>query len=103
MKKWKNYLLSILAVAGFVACSDDDPGMAPVIDGKDVSVEIKRDTADVYKISLPITSEEGLSKVSLIDNATNKAIDGANFFSLIPNKHTLTLTISTLPRIQITR
>lgn len=54
MKKWKNYLLSIMAVAGFVACSDDDPGLAPVIDGTDLSIELKRDTADVYKISVPI-------------------------------------------------
>ena len=96
MKKWKNYLLSILAVAGFVACSDDDPGMAPVIDGKDVSVEIKRDTADVYKISLPITSEEGLSKVSLIDNATNKAIDEQTSFSN-PNNHTYTYDFDLTP------
>lgn len=27
MKKMKNYLLALLAVAGFIACSDDDPGM----------------------------------------------------------------------------
>lgn len=88
--------MSILAVAGFVACSDDDPGMAPVIDGKDVSVEIKRDTADVYKISLPITSEEGLSKVSLIDNATNKAIDEQTSFSN-PNNHTYTYDFDLTP------
>lgn len=96
MKKWKNYLLSILAVAGFVACSDDDPGMPPVVDGNDVSVEIKRDTADVYKISLPITSEEGLSKVSLIDNATNKAIDEQTSFSN-PNNHTYTYDFDLTP------
>lgn len=96
MKKWKNYLLSILAVSGFVACSDDDPGMAPVIDGKDVSIEIKRDTADVYKISLPITSEEGLAKVSLVDNATNKAIDEQTSFSN-PNNHTYTYDFDLTP------
>lgn len=96
MKKWKNYLLSILAVAGFVACSDDDTGMPPVVDGNDVSIEIKRDTADVYKISLPITSEEGLSKVSLIDNATNKAIDEQTSFSN-PNNHTYTYDFDLTP------
>ncbi|MEY8594174.1 hypothetical protein AALK14_22285 [Butyricimonas hominis] len=96
MKKWKNYLLSILAVAGCVACSDDDPGMPPVIDGNDVSLEIKRDTADVYRISLPITSEEGLAKVSLIDNATNKTINEQTSFSN-PNNHTYTYDFDLTP------
>lgn len=87
MKKWKNYLLSIMAVAGFVACSDDDPGLAPVIDGTDLSIELKRDTADVYKISVPIKSEEGLVKVSLVDNSNNNAIDEQTSFSN-PNDYT---------------
>lgn len=87
MKKWKNYLLSIMAIAGFVACSDDDPGLAPVIDGTDLSIELKRDTADIYKISVLITSEEGLAKVSLIDNSNNNAIDEQTSFSN-PNNYT---------------
>lgn len=96
MKNWKNYLLTILAVAGYVACSDDDPGMPPVIDGNDVSVELKRDTADIYKISLPITSEEGLAKVSLIDNATNKTIDEQTSFPN-PNDYTYTYDFDLTP------
>lgn len=87
MKRLKNYLLSLIAIAGFVACSDDDPGLAPVVNGGDVNIELKRDTADVYKISVPITSEEGLAKVSLINNADNKTIDEQTSFSN-PNNYT---------------
>ena len=75
MKRLKSYLLSLVAIAGFIACSDDDPGMAPVIDGSEVNIELKRDTADTYRISLPITSEEGLAKVALIDNATKSHLE----------------------------
>ena len=65
MKKMMNYLLALLVMAGFVACSDDNPGMAPVIGGDgNVTLELKRDTADTYKISLPIVSEEGVAKIT---------------------------------------
>ncbi len=96
MKRLKSYLLSLVAIAGFVACSDDDPGMAPVIDGSEVNIELKRDTADTYRISLPITSEEGLAKVALIDNATSTALNEVTSFSN-PNDYTYTYDLDLTP------
>ena len=96
MKRLKSYLLSLVAIAGFIACSDDDPGMAPVIDGSEVNIELKRDTADTYRISLPITSEEGLAKVALIDNATSTALNEVTSFSN-PNDYTYTYDLDLTP------
>lgn len=96
MKRLKNYLLSLIAIAGFVACSDDDPGLAPVVNGGDVNIELKRDTADVYKISVPITSEEGLAKVSLVDNASGSALNEVTSFSN-PNDYTYNYDFDLIP------
>lgn len=82
MKKMKNYLLALLVVAGFIACSDDDPGMAPVIGGEEnVTLELHRDTIDKYTISLPIVSEEGVASVTLTDKSTNKVLNEQTSFS----------------------
>lgn len=87
MKKFKNYLVSMMAVAALVACSDDDPGMAPIAEGNDVTVEVKRDTADVYKIEVPISSEEGVASVTLINRSDDSVVDEQTTFST-PNNYT---------------
>lgn len=93
MKKMKNYLLALLAVAGFIACSDDDPGMAPVIEGDgNITLELKRDTADTYKINLPIVSEEGIAKITLMDKSSNKVLDEQTSFA-DPNTFTYTYDV----------
>lgn len=93
MKKMMNYLLALLVMAGFVACSDDNPGMAPVIGGDgNVTLELKRDTADTYKISLPIVSEEGVAKITLMDKSSNKVLDEQTSFA-DPNAFTYTYDV----------
>lgn len=81
MKKIKLLVVLLCTALGFIACSKDDLGMQPVFDSSNVNLEIKRDTADTYQISLPIESEEGLAKISLVDDVTGEILDEVTTFS----------------------
>ena len=81
MKKVKQLLVALCVAAGFMACSDDETGLAPVFNNSDVNLEMRRDTADTYQISLPITSEEGLAKIALVNTTTNETIDEVTSFT----------------------
>ena len=81
MKKVKQLLVALCVAAGFMACSDEETGLAPVFNNSDVNLEMRRDTADTYQISLPITSEEGLAKIALVNTTTNETIDEVTSFT----------------------
>lgn len=55
-------------------------------------MELKRDTADTYKISLPIVSEEGVAKITLMDKSSNKVLDEQTSFA-DPNAFTYTYDV----------
>lgn len=81
MKKLKFFVVLLCAAIGFIACSKDEVGMQPIFDSSNVTLEMKRDTADVYQISLPIESEEGLAKISLVNDVTGEVLDEVTTFS----------------------
>ena len=53
MKNLKYFWMVLCVAAGFMACSDEETGLAPVFNNSDVTLEMRRDTAEVYQISLP--------------------------------------------------
>lgn len=81
MKNVRFFLVMICIVAGFAACSDDDPSMPPVFNNSDVNLVMSRDTADMYQISLPITSEAGLAQITLVNSLTNEELNRVTSFS----------------------
>ncbi len=57
-----------------------------------ITLELKRDTADTYKINLPIVSEEGIAKITLMDKSSNKVLDEQTSFA-DPNTFTYTYDV----------
>ena len=81
MKNLKYFWMVLCVAAGFMACSDEETGLAPVFNNSDVTLEMRRDTAEVYQISLPVTSEEGLAKITLVNTLTNETLNEVTSFS----------------------
>lgn len=81
MKNLKYFWMALCVAAGFMACSDEETGLAPVFNNSDVTLEMRRDTAEVYQISLPVTSEEGLAKITLVNTLTNETLNEVTSFS----------------------
>lgn len=84
MKRMKLFLFALIALMGFWACSDDDESFSlPVIDGGTgaITLNVKRDTADVCKIVKNITSDAGLAKIELRNKTTNEVLNEVTTFS----------------------
>ena len=111
MKKMMNYLLALLVMAGFVACSDDNPGMAPVIGGDgNVTLELKRDsTFGVYQ-GIVYDEQDGVpvqDAVVTVDNRTTRT-DVRGIFKIVFPLQEQTLSKSVriekegyLPRLRV--
>lgn len=89
MKRLRVLLLALTALTAFWACSDDEDNFpAPNFGGnEDITMNLKRDTADVYNITRHIKSDAGLSKIILTNETENKVLNEVSTFAN-PNDYT---------------